>query len=182
MPLSNVARECQLLPPGLWGGRAVIMCLPSRPPTRAAQAADQGIGGQAWDYRDMRSQQLLSRLIERMRALPQPVVCAVQARRARGRGQAVGWRGAGCGRIHATDAASQAPADCTTADTLIAPAPFAGPQGAAAGAGFALAMASDVRIASRDAKFSAAFVRLGLTGGWAQGVAGRKSSTAVLPA
>ncbi|PRW44561.1 enoyl- hydratase [Chlorella sorokiniana] len=78
------------------------------------KAADQGIGGQAWDYRDMRSQQLLSRLIERMRALPQPIVCAVQ--------------------------------------------------GAAAGAGFALAMASDVRIASRDAKFSAAFVRLGLTG------------------
>lgn len=28
----------------------------------------------------MRSQQLLSRLIERMRALPQPIVCAVQAR------------------------------------------------------------------------------------------------------
>lgn len=44
------------------------------------QAADQGIGGQAWDYRDMRSQQLLSRLIERMRALPQPIVCAVQVR------------------------------------------------------------------------------------------------------
>ncbi len=29
-------------------------------------------------------------------------------------------------------------------------------------------MASDVRIASRDAKFSAAFVRLGLTGMWLQ--------------
>ncbi len=37
-------------------------------------------------------------------------------------------------------------------------------QGAAAGGGFALALASDVRVASRDARFSAAFVRLGLTG------------------
>ena len=42
------------------------------------QAADQGIGGAAWDYRDMRSQQLLSRLIERMRAVPQPIIAAVQ--------------------------------------------------------------------------------------------------------
>jgi hypothetical protein len=44
------------------------------------QAADQGIGGSAWDYKDMRSQQLLSRLIEKMRAAPQPIVCAVQVR------------------------------------------------------------------------------------------------------
>ncbi len=39
-----------------------------------------------------------------------------------------------------------------------------GLQGAAAGGGFALAMASDVRIAVKSAAFSAAFVRLGLTG------------------
>ncbi|KAL4858933.1 putative enoyl-CoA hydratase [Chlorella vulgaris] len=78
------------------------------------KAADQGIGGSAWDYKDMRSQQLLSRLIEKMRAAPQPIVCAVQ--------------------------------------------------GAAAGGGFALAMACDVRVATRGARFSAAFVRLGLTG------------------
>lgn len=46
----------------------------------SVQAADQGIGGSAWDYKDMRSQQLLSRLIEKMRAAPQPIVCAVQVR------------------------------------------------------------------------------------------------------
>jgi enoyl-CoA hydratase/carnithine racemase len=37
-------------------------------------------------------------------------------------------------------------------------------QGAAAGGGLALALAADLRVASRDARFSAAFVRLGLTG------------------
>ncbi|PSC69953.1 enoyl-hydratase [Micractinium conductrix] len=78
------------------------------------KAADQGIGGAAWEYKDMRSQQLLSRLIARMRAVPQPIIAAVQ--------------------------------------------------GAAAGGGFALALASDVRVAERGARFSAAFVRLGLTG------------------
>lgn len=78
------------------------------------KAAEAGVGGKAWDYKDMRSQQLLSRLIERMRQVPQPIIAAVQ--------------------------------------------------GAAAGGGFALALASDVRVASRDARFSAAFVRLGLTG------------------
>ncbi|KAL4428465.1 hypothetical protein ABPG75_002554 [Micractinium tetrahymenae] len=78
------------------------------------KAAEAGVGGRAWDYKDMRSQQLLSRLIEKMRQVPQPIIAAVQ--------------------------------------------------GAAAGGGFALALASDVRVASRDARFSAAFVRLGLTG------------------
>lgn len=48
-----------------------------------AQAADQGIGGAAWEYKDLRSQQLLARLIERLRALPQPIICAVQVRRPR---------------------------------------------------------------------------------------------------
>lgn len=37
--------------------------------------------------------------------------------------------------------------------------------GPAAGAGLALALAADVRLASRDASFNAAFVRIGLTGG-----------------
>ena len=36
--------------------------------------------------------------------------------------------------------------------------------GPASGAGFALALASDVRVASRSARFDAAFVKLGLTG------------------
>lgn len=62
----------------------------------------------------MRSQQILSRLIQRLRALPQPIISAVD--------------------------------------------------GVAAGAGLALALASDVRVATRKSSFSAAFVRLGLTG------------------
>lgn len=37
--------------------------------------------------------------------------------------------------------------------------------GAAAGAGFALALAADIRFASSTAKFNAAFVRIGLSGG-----------------
>ncbi|ORA30847.1 enoyl-CoA hydratase/isomerase family protein [Mycobacteroides abscessus] len=37
--------------------------------------------------------------------------------------------------------------------------------GAAAGAGMGLALAADIRIASADAKFNAAFVRVGLSGG-----------------
>lgn len=78
------------------------------------KAADRGIGGRAWDYKDMRSQQLLARMIEKLRQIPQPVIAAVQ--------------------------------------------------GPAAGAGLAIALASDVRLATPAASFSAAFVRLGLTG------------------
>lgn len=78
------------------------------------KAADRGMGGRSWDYKDMRSQQALSRLIEKFRQIPQPIVCAVQ--------------------------------------------------GPAAGAGLSIALASDVRIAGPAASFSAAFVRLGLTG------------------
>lgn len=37
--------------------------------------------------------------------------------------------------------------------------------GAAAGAGFALALAADIRVASHEARFNAAFVRIGLSGG-----------------
>lgn len=44
------------------------------------QAAEAGVGGKAWDYKDMRSQQLLSRLVEKMRQVPQPVIAAVQVR------------------------------------------------------------------------------------------------------
>lgn len=77
----------------------------------------------------MRSQQILSRLIQRLRALPQPIISAVD--------------------------------------------------GVAAGAGLALALASDVRVATRKSSFSAAFVRLGLTGArvvacvWEEGGGGR---------
>lgn len=78
------------------------------------KAADRGIGGKAWDYKDMRSQQLLARMIEKFRAIPQPVITCIQ--------------------------------------------------GPAAGAGLAVALAADLRVATPSASFSAAFVRLGLTG------------------
>lgn len=35
------------------------------------KAAFSGLGGSSWNYKDIRSQQLLSRLIERMRSIPQ---------------------------------------------------------------------------------------------------------------
>jgi enoyl-CoA hydratase len=78
------------------------------------KAADRGIGGKAWDYKNMRSQQLLARMIEKFRAIPQPMISCID--------------------------------------------------GPAAGAGLALAIASDLRVATPAASFSAAFVRLGLTG------------------
>jgi len=78
------------------------------------KAADRGIGGTSWDYKNMRSQQLLARMIEKFRSIPQPVVACIQ--------------------------------------------------GPAAGAGMAMALSADLRIATPAASFSAAFVRLGLTG------------------
>lgn len=113
----------------------------------------------------MRSQQLLSRLIEKMRAAPQPIVAAVQASLtppAAAAAAAEGWhapRGAAawlCSREHA---AAGCPIRYLLDSTLLF-----GVQGAAAGGGLALALAADLRVASRDARFSAAFVRLGLTG------------------
>lgn len=78
------------------------------------KAADRAIGGRSWDYKNMRSQELLSRLIHKIRNVPQPFIAAVQ--------------------------------------------------GPAAGAGLALALACDIRVALRSASFSAAFVRLALAG------------------
>lgn len=78
------------------------------------KAADRGIGGAAWNYKDMRSQQLLARMIEKLRHIPQPIIAAIH--------------------------------------------------GPAAGAGLAIALAADIRIASSRSSFSAAFVKLGLTG------------------
>ncbi|KAK2076577.1 hypothetical protein QBZ16_005337 [Prototheca wickerhamii] len=78
------------------------------------KASSLGIGGKSWDYYDIRSQQLLSRLIEKIRAMPQPFIAAVD--------------------------------------------------GFATGGGLALALASDIRVATKKSHFSAAFVRLGLTG------------------
>lgn len=120
------------------------------------QAADQGVGGAAWDYRDMRSQQLLSRLIARLRALPQPIVAAVQVRRFLAL-HCIHCQGRRRFRAHPLPALPL----CSSPR----------PQGVATGGGFALAMASDVRVAARDASFSAAFVKLGLTGGAGEGAA-----------
>jgi enoyl-CoA hydratase/carnithine racemase len=102
-------------PPADWP-RVVVLCAAGRAFSGGvdAKAADRGVGGAAWDYKDMRSQQLLAALVSAFRAIPQPVIAAVQ--------------------------------------------------GPAAGAGLALALAADVRVAARAASFSAAFVRLGLTG------------------
>jgi enoyl-CoA hydratase len=75
----------------------------------AAPGSDAG-ETQAW----MRRQEVFAGLVTRFRALPQPVIAAVN--------------------------------------------------GAAAGAGLGLALAADIRIAARAARFSAAFVKIGMSG------------------
>lgn len=58
-----------------------VILLTAAPPAFSGgvdvKAAFANVGGRSWDYKNMRSQQLLSRLIQKMRDIPQPIVACI---------------------------------------------------------------------------------------------------------
>jgi enoyl-CoA hydratase len=68
------------------------------------------------------------------------------------------------GRVHRGFATQQVIADLMEHLHALRQPVIAAVNGAAAGGGFALALASDIRVCSRSAKFGTAFIKLGLSG------------------